>query len=78
MNKRVDTVLKAAARLAPAERIELVQRILHSVDPTRPEIDAAWLAEAHERIAAYDRGEVEAFDADEVVVELRGKRRKAK
>ena len=74
MNKRVETVMKAAARLAPEEQIELVQRIMQSVDPTRPEIDAAWLGEARERIAAYERGEVETFDADEVIAELRGKR----
>ena len=70
MNKRVETVMKAAARLAPEERIELVQRIMQSVDPTRPEIDAAWLEEARDRIAAYERGEVETFDADEVIAEL--------
>ena len=73
MNKRVESVMKAAARLAPEERIELVQRIMQSVDPTQPAVDAAWLAEAKERIAAYERGEVETFDADEVLAELRKK-----
>ena len=73
MNKRVETVMKAVARLAPEERIELVQRIMQSVDPTQPAVDAAWLAEAKERIAAYERGEVETFDADEVLAELRKK-----
>ncbi len=74
MNKRIDTVMQAAARLDPGERIELVQRILQSVDPTRPEIDAAWLLEAKERMAAFDRGEVETFDADAAISELRSKR----
>ena len=78
MNKRVETVMKAAARLDPEERIELVQRIIESVDPIKPEIDAAWLAEARERTAAYDRGEVETFDADEVLAELRSKPRTGK
>jgi putative addiction module component (TIGR02574 family) len=53
------------------ERLELVERVLASVAPSRPAIDAAWAAEAAERMAAYDRGEVETFDADDVLAELR-------
>lgn len=78
MNKRVDTVMEAAERLAPDERIELVERILQSVDPVSSAVDSAWVAEAKERIAAYERGEVETFDADEVIRELRRKPREVK
>ena len=71
MNKRIETLSAEAQTLTPEERLELVERILASVAPSRPAIDAAWAAEAAERMAAYDRGEVETFDADEVLAELR-------
>ena len=72
MNKRVDTLVGEVALLAPEQRLAIVDRILATVHPTHPDVDEAWIAEAEERMAAYDRGEVETFDADEVLAELRG------
>ena len=73
MNQRVDILAREVARLEPAERLMLIERILETVHPTNPEIDKAWLAEAEDRWSAYQRGEMEAFDADEVIAELRKK-----
>jgi Putative addiction module component len=73
MNKRVDILAGQAALLPADEQIALVERILAKVHPTKPEVDGAWVAEANDRVAAYERGEVETFDADEAIAELRGK-----
>jgi hypothetical protein len=44
---------------------------LYSLDKTDPEIDALWAQEAEDRLAAYDRGEIEALNADAVLAEVR-------
>jgi len=46
--------------------------VLRSFDPvTREEIDEAWLRESERRLAAYERGEIKAFSADEVLSKLK-------
>ena len=58
---------KEARKLSPAERIQLVDEILSSLDQTNPSLDAAWAAEAEDRIAAYRRGEIKALELSEVL-----------
>lgn len=49
------------------DRERLMEDILASFCPSgRESIDKAWVAEALDRIAAYDRGEMEAFTVEEV------------
>ena len=76
MNKRVDVLASEAARLSKEDRLALIERILETVEPTDPDVDAAWIAEGEARMAAYERGEVETFDADEVLAELRERSRR--
>ena len=46
-------------------------------DESSPEqVQAAWLAEAKRRLAAYDRGEVQALDFEETMRELMAKERR--
>lgn len=71
MNERVDKLTAQATELTRDEKLDLIERILATVHPTAPAIDAAWIEEAEERMAAYERGEVETYDADEVLEELR-------
>ncbi len=65
--------LEQQVRSLPAEeRARLVEVLLDSLRPTEVgEIEAAWRREITGRIAAYDRGEVETFSADEVFAEAR-------
>ena len=64
--------LSAQARnLPPAERIELVDEILASLDETDPAIDRLWAKEAEERLAAYRRGEIKALALKEVLAKYR-------
>ncbi len=64
--------LSAAAKvLSPAERLAVVDEILNSLDSPDPNIDALWVAEAEDRLAAYRRGEVRAIELSEVLSKYR-------
>ena len=55
-------ILSAAARkLPPADRLELVEQLLDSLDSPDKAVDAQWAAEADDRLAAYRRGEISAI-----------------
>ena len=70
-----DLVAELAERsraLAVEDRSRLVEIILETLyEPPLPEIDAAWDAEIERRVAAYERGEVETYSAEEVFAEAR-------
>jgi putative addiction module component (TIGR02574 family) len=70
MGKEVKVLVEAARKLTPDERAELIDELL-ALDDMTPEVEAAWVAEVQERIASYERGETKAYDADEVMEELR-------
>ena len=56
-----------ALALPPAERAELMERLLASFEASdRDRIDALWAEEAEDRIDAHDRGELAAKPAREV------------
>jgi putative addiction module component (TIGR02574 family) len=76
MHKSVDVLAGEAALLSKEDRLVLIDRILETVHPTDAEDDAAWIAEGEARMAAYERGEVETFDADEVLAEMRARPRR--
>lgn len=63
MSEATKTVSAEARKLSPAERIELIDDILSSLDEPDAEIDRLWAKEAEERLAAYRRGE-ELLDDD--------------
>ena len=59
-------------QLPREERERLVDELLESLnEPAAAELDAAWAAEIERRLAAYDRGEVQALSADEVFAKAR-------
>ena len=59
-------IVELALKLDPAERFELVDRILHSLDRPDPEMDRIWLEEAERRLAAYRAGKVKGIPAEEI------------
>ena len=65
MNQRIKTLFEDAQKLEPAEREELAELLLATID-CDPEIDKAWIAEIEERIAAVERGEVDLIPAEVV------------
>jgi len=60
-----------ARKLSPAERLELVDDLLASLDEPDPQIDRLWAKEAEERLAAYRRGEIKAVPLQEVLAKYR-------
>jgi putative addiction module component (TIGR02574 family) len=70
-----DTAADLAVRgkqLPREERERLVDELLESLnEPAAAELDSAWAAEIERRLAAYDRGEVQALSAEEVFAKAR-------
>jgi putative addiction module component (TIGR02574 family) len=61
-----------AQTLSPQERSRLVEVLLESLRDTEvAEIEADWEREIADRVAAYERGEIETFATEEVFAEAR-------
>ena len=61
-----------ARSLSPEERARLADIVLESLrDAPLAEIEATWDREIEERVAAYERGELGTFSAEDVFAEAR-------
>ena len=60
-------VLKEALALKPAEKAELIDKLLSSLDKPDKEIDELWAREAEDRIEAYERGAIKAVALEKVL-----------
>ena len=67
MTPTSETLSAQAAQLAPEERIQLVERILNSLDQPDAALDVLWANEASDRLAAYRRGEIKAVGLPDVI-----------
>jgi putative addiction module component (TIGR02574 family) len=67
-------ILQDALSLAPSERAELIDALLHSFDrsPDQDRSDA-WRAEAESRIAAFDAGQLTDDSAEAVIARILGR-----
>ena len=70
MSTRATELLQEILTMPPDERAELADDILASLDPADPGIMKLWAAEAEDRVAAFERGEIEAVSADSVFDEI--------
>ena len=67
MNDQVAVLAERGLALSQDDRARLAEVLLASLDPEpQSEVEAAWEVEIERRLAAYDRGEVQAIDAEEV------------
>jgi putative addiction module component (TIGR02574 family) len=70
-----DQVVELAERgkaLAPDDRSRLVDMLLESLnEQSLSEIESAWDEEAERRLAAYDRGDMQTIDGEEVLAKAR-------
>ena len=66
-----DEILKQASALPPAEKLELVEALLNDLDRPDPGMDAAWAAEAEDRVAAYRKGEIRSIPLSDVLAKYR-------
>lgn len=60
-----------AQALAAEDRAKLAETLLESLQAPLSEIEAAWAQEIEERVAAFDRGETQAYAAEDVFAEAR-------
>ena len=62
----VEQLARKAAALEPVERLRLVEEILCGLDKIDPDIEQRWAAEAEARYEAYQRGEIETVDWQDI------------
>lgn len=60
-----------ARALTAEERATLAESMLESLQPPLSEIEAAWAEEIEQRLAAFDRGEIPAYAAEDVFADAR-------
>lgn len=66
--KRIEEQAKA---LSAEDRAKLAQAMLESLHAPVSEVEAAWAEEIERRVAAFDRGEMPTYAADDVFAEAR-------
>lgn len=59
-------IIELAMQLTPAERFEVAEELLRSVEEVDPEIDLLWIEEAERRLAAYRAGGVKGVPAEDI------------
>jgi hypothetical protein len=75
-----DEIFRAALALSENARAELAGQLLVSLDESdedEEEIERLWVLEAEDRIAAYERGEIEAIPVEEFLASLKSPGRNA-
>jgi len=70
MSARTTEIIQEVLSMTPEERAELVDSILASLEPSDPGILELWAIEAEDRVAAFERNEIEAVSADSVFEEI--------
>lgn len=67
MSQATEALSAQVTQLPPEERVEVVERILDSLDQPDAALDALWAKEADDRLAAYRRGEIKAVALLDVI-----------
>ena len=71
MSASSEQILQEALALPLEERAHLIEQLLATFQtPPDPTLDQLWATEAHDRLDAYDRGELEAVDIEEVLDQI--------
>jgi len=71
MTNSKNIVLDQALGLSAAERANIAEKLLFSLDTPDSKIDALWAKEADSRVEAYKKGDVGAISAEEVFAKYR-------
>jgi putative addiction module component (TIGR02574 family) len=69
MSASLKQIEDQARALTPEERARLAESMLESLHFPLAEIKRAWQEEIEQRVAAFDRGEIPAYPADDVFAE---------
>lgn len=71
MSKSLTQVEEQALSLNPEERAKLAELMLESLSAPLAEIEEEWAQEIEQRVAAYDRGEIPTYPAEDVFAEAK-------
>ncbi|TAJ76052.1 MAG: hypothetical protein EPO42_13460 [Gallionellaceae bacterium] len=71
MNVRVEAFIEQARCMTQEERVSALDALQELVMPANDAWQKSWALEASDRVAAYERGEIEAEDFDLVMERLR-------
>lgn len=64
-------ILESARHMRADEQLFLIDSLYAMLDVPDPAIDAAWVAEAKDRAAALERGEIQAAPIEELLARMR-------
>ena len=67
----VEQILDEISPLKPVEKLQLVDKILNSLNLFDRQIDTMWAQEAEDRIEAYERGMLSVVNEDDVFSKYR-------
>lgn len=67
MMAAINEILKVALTLKPAQKAELIDKLLSSLDMPDKDIDELWAKEAEDRIDAYEQGRIKAVVLEKVL-----------
>jgi putative addiction module component (TIGR02574 family) len=65
-----DKLISEAISLPVEIRLQLVEKLLESLNPSHKDIDELWAIEAESRVAEIEKGEIETVAGEEVFREL--------
>lgn len=71
MHMSLKQVEEQALSLVPEERAKLAEVMLESLSSPLAEIEKVWAKEIEQRVAAYDRGDIASYAAEDVFAEAK-------
>ena len=71
MGSSLKQIEEQALGLSAEERAKLAEVILESLNAPIAEVEEAWAREIEQRVAAYDRGDVQTHAAEDVFAEAK-------
>lgn len=75
MSALLKRIEEQARALSVEERAKLAESMLESLHTPIAEVEAAWAEEIERRVAAFDRGEIPSYSAEDVFAEARRRSR---
>jgi putative addiction module component (TIGR02574 family) len=71
MSGSLKQIEEQARALSDEERAKLAESLLESLHAPLADVEAAWMAEIERRVAAFDRGDITSYSAEDVFAEAR-------
>jgi putative addiction module component (TIGR02574 family) len=69
MSALLKQIEEQARALSAEERAKLAESMLESLHSSLSEVEAVWAEEVEHRVAAFDRGEIPSYPAEDVFAE---------